>query len=63
MRLSRKVLAGLAGISGLAIMGALIWALDSSRRGAQPPRELFNTANKTTPDGLAALRQTFACSI
>jgi type IV secretion system protein TrbI len=35
--------------------GALIWALDSSRRGPQPPQELFNTANKATPDGLAAL--------
>ncbi|MGH6840961.1 MAG: hypothetical protein ACREDV_02555, partial [Methylocella sp.] len=29
MRLSRKVLASLAGVSGLAIMAALIWALDS----------------------------------
>jgi type IV secretion system protein VirB10 len=55
MRLSRKVLAGLAGVASLAIMGALIWALDSSRRGPQPSQELFNTANRTTPDGLAAL--------
>jgi type IV secretory pathway VirB10-like protein len=55
MRLSRKVLAGLAGVASLAILGALIWALDSSRRGPQPPQELFNTANKATADGLAAL--------
>ena len=55
MRLSRKVLAALAGVASLAILGALIWALDSGRRGAQPPQELFNTANKTTADGLAAL--------
>lgn len=55
MRLSRKVLAGLAGVASLAIMGALIWALDSNRRGPQTAQELFNTANKTTADGLAAL--------
>lgn len=55
MRLSRKVLAGMAGVSGLAILGALIFALDGSWRGAQPPQELFNTANKTTADGLASL--------
>ena len=55
MRLSRKVLAGLAGIASLAILGALIWALDSTRRGQQTAQELFNTANKTTADGLAAL--------
>ncbi|MGH7185142.1 MAG: TrbI/VirB10 family protein, partial [Pseudomonadota bacterium] len=55
MRLSRKVLAGLAGVASLAIMGALIWALDSNRRGQQTAQELFNTSNKTTADGLAAL--------
>ena len=55
MRLSRKVLAGLAGVASLAILGALIWALDSNRRSVQPPEELFNTANKTTADGLASL--------
>lgn len=55
MRLSRKVLAGLAGVTSLAILGALIWALDSNRRGQQTAQELFNTSNKTTADGLAAL--------
>ena len=41
MRLSRKVLAGLAGVASLAIMGALIWALDSSRRSrATAPRTI-----------------------
>jgi len=55
MRLSRKVLAGLAGVASLAILGALIWALDSNRHNTQPPEELFNTANKTTADGLASL--------
>jgi hypothetical protein len=55
MRLSRKVLAGLAGAASLAILGALIWALDTSRRSQQSGQELFNTDNKTTPDGLASL--------
>ncbi len=55
MRLSRKVLAGLAGVASLAILGSLIWALDTSKRSQQSGQELFNTDNKTTPDGLAAL--------
>ena len=55
MRLSRKVLAGLAGVASLAILGSLIWALDTSKRRQQSGQELFNTDNKTTPDGLASL--------
>ena len=55
MRLSRKVLAGLAGVASLAILGSLIWALSTSKRGQQSGQELFNTDNKTTPDGLASL--------
>jgi type IV secretion system protein TrbI len=55
MRLSRKVLAGLAGVASLAILGSLIWALDTSNRRQQSGQELFNTDNKTTPDGLASL--------
>jgi len=55
MRLSRKVLAGLAGVASLAILGSLLWALDTSKRTPQRGQELFNTDNKTTPDGLAAL--------
>ena len=55
MRLSRKVLAGLAGVASLAILGSLIWALGTSKRGQQSGQELFNTDNKTTPDGLASL--------
>ena len=55
MRLSRKVLAGLAGVASLAILGSLIWALDTSKRSQQSGQELFNTDNKTTPDGLASL--------
>jgi type IV secretion system protein VirB10 len=55
MRLSRKVLAGLAGVASLAILGSVIWALNGSKRGQPSGQELFNTENKPTPDGLAAL--------
>ncbi|MGK9166680.1 conjugal transfer protein TraI [Inquilinus limosus] len=53
-RLSRKVLVGAAGLAGLAVLGALVWALDSRRR-AEPQQELYSTDTKTTTDGLAAL--------
>jgi type IV secretory pathway VirB10-like protein len=55
MRLSRKVLAGLAGVASLAILGSLIWALGTGKRSHQRGQELFNTDNNTTPDGLASL--------
>ena len=52
-RLSRKVLLGLGTIAALGIGAALFLALRP-----QPPTagtELYNTANRTTPDGLANL--------
>jgi type IV secretion system protein VirB10 len=55
MRLSRKVLAGFAGVASLAILGSLIWALDTGKRTQHSGQELYNTDNKMTPDGLAAL--------
>lgn len=54
-RLSRKVLIGLGGVSGLAIAAALFFALDTNRRSAQTPAELYNTENRTPADGLANL--------
>ena len=51
VRLSRKVLGILAGVSALAVGGSLIWALQSSR--PTPPAELYNTDNRSTADGLA----------
>lgn len=54
-RLSRKVLIGLGGMAGIAIAGALLWALDTSRRGNRSPSELYNTENRTPADGLADL--------
>jgi type IV secretory pathway VirB10-like protein len=54
-RLSRKVLIGLGGVSTIAVFGALIWALDTSRRDGQSSTELFTTENRTTADGLQNL--------
>lgn len=54
-RLSRKVLIGLGGVSAIAIMAALFWALDVNRRASQSPSELYSTESRTPADGLAAL--------
>ncbi|MBX3576121.1 MAG: TrbI/VirB10 family protein [Rhizobiaceae bacterium] len=54
-RLSRKVLIGLGGVSAVAVLGALLWALDTSRRGNQQSSELYTTDNRTTADGLQNL--------
>jgi type IV secretion system protein VirB10 len=53
-RLSRKVLAGLAGVGGIAVIGALFYALET-RRSDTVPQELYNTGNKPIADGLANL--------
>ncbi len=58
VQLSRRVLGALAGVSALALGGALIWALHSSQPRA--PEELFNTDNRTTADGLARLPRDYA---
>lgn len=54
-RLSRKVLIGLGGVSGLAIAAALFVALGNTRRESGPVTELYNTGNRTQADGLAGL--------
>lgn len=59
-RLSRKVLIGLGGIASIAIVGALVWALDARRRGNQQPLELFTTENRTTADGLQTLPKDYS---
>jgi type IV secretion system protein VirB10 len=53
-RLSRKVLIGLGGVSGLAIAAALIYALQT-RHADQAGKELYSTENRTTADGLTGL--------
>ncbi|AYM82162.1 conjugation TrbI-like protein [Agrobacterium tumefaciens str. Cherry 2E-2-2] len=54
-RLSRKVLIGAGGVAGIAIAGALFWALDTNRQRNQSATELYNVDNKTPADGLAGL--------
>jgi type IV secretion system protein VirB10 len=53
-RLSRKVLVGLGGVSGLAIAAALIYALQT-RNADQTTRELYSIENRPTADGLTNL--------
>lgn len=60
-RISLRALAVLAGVGGLAIGAALLYALDPPqlfRRGAAP--ELYNTDAKPGADGLATLPRDYA---
>jgi type IV secretory pathway VirB10-like protein len=59
-RLSRKVLIGLGGVAGAAILGSLIWALDTRQRGKEQPSELFTTDNRTIADGLQGLPKDYS---
>ena len=52
-RLSRKVLLGLGAITSIGIGGALFLALRPQHQTSGS--ELYNTSNRTTPDGLANL--------
>jgi type IV secretory pathway VirB10-like protein len=60
MRLSRRVLIGLAGVAAMAICAALIWGLYQGQRKPAGGAELYNTENKPTPDGLATLPRDYA---
>lgn len=53
-RLSRRVLIGLGGVSGLVIAAALIYALQT-RQDKPSVKELYSTENRTPADGLAGL--------
>ncbi|MER9353800.1 TrbI/VirB10 family protein [Mesorhizobium sp. M0514] len=59
-RLSRKVLIGLGGVASAVILGTLIWALDTKRRGNDEPSELYTTENRTTADGLQTLPKDYS---
>jgi type IV secretion system protein VirB10 len=59
-RLSRKVLIGLAGVAILAVLGAIIWALDGRRSKQETGSELYNTEHKTTADELAKLPRDYS---
>jgi type IV secretion system protein VirB10 len=52
-RLSRKVLLGLNGVAAVGIAGALFFALRPHETSGGS--ELYNTANRSTPDGLSLL--------
>jgi type IV secretion system protein TrbI len=60
MRLSRKVLTGLASVAAITVAGALIWALYQGNKKSGSGPELYNTETKTTPDGLSALPRDYA---
>jgi type IV secretion system protein TrbI len=57
-RLSRKVLLGLGTVAAVGIGGALFLALRPQHQTAGS--ELYNTSNRTTPDGLANLPRDYA---
>jgi type IV secretion system protein TrbI len=58
MRLSRKVVVALGVVAAIAIASALFIALQPKRQIAGT--ELFNTDNRTTPDGLNNLPRDYA---
>lgn len=58
VRLSRKVLGLLAGVSAVALGGALIWALQTGTQRA--PEELYNTDNRTTAEGISRLPRDYS---
>ncbi len=54
-RLSRKVLAALGSVVGIAVLGAMIYALQSRGMRTGNGTELYSTDHKTTADELARL--------
>jgi type IV secretion system protein TrbI len=58
-RLSRKVLLGLGIVAGVGIGGALLVALQPSRE-TTGGSELYNTNNRTTPEGIANLPRDYS---
>ncbi len=52
-RLSRKVLLALGSVAAIGIAGALFFAVRPHESGSGS--ELYNTANRSTPEGLSAL--------
>ncbi len=59
-RVNRKVLIGGTAIVGLALFGAVLFALDPPDwRSARKPEELYNTDRKPTAEGLSKLPQSY----
>jgi len=59
-RLSRKVLIGVAAVATMAVLGAVMWALDGRRSKQETGSELYNTEHKTTADELAKLPRDYS---
>jgi type IV secretory pathway VirB10-like protein len=59
-RLSRKVLAGGAGLALSLISGATLWALRSNQPHNSSPDELYSTDHHNMADGLSALPRDYA---
>ncbi len=60
VRLSRKVLAGLAAAASIAVGGALIFALQVKPHPLNSQKDLYSTDARATADGLAALPKDYA---
>ncbi|MGF6227853.1 type IV secretory pathway VirB10-like protein [Inquilinus ginsengisoli] len=58
-RLSRRALVAAAALAAMAVLGALVWALDDGRQ-AEPQQELYSTERRTTAEGLATLPRDYA---
>jgi type IV secretion system protein TrbI len=59
-RLSRKVLMALATVAAITVSAAVMWALYQGRPKGTGGGELYNTENKTTPDGLSTLPRDYS---
>ena len=59
-RLSRKVLAGTAGVALLLVFGAVLWALQSNQKRGPAPEELYTTEHHNVADGLGGLPKDYA---
>jgi type IV secretory pathway VirB10-like protein len=59
-RLSRKFLIGLAAVATMAVLAAVIWALNGRRSKQETGSELYNTEHKATADELAKLPRDYS---
>jgi type IV secretion system protein VirB10 len=59
-RLSRKVLAGAAAVTSVAIFAATFWALQNNRSHKTAPSELYTTDHHNVADGLTGLPRDYA---
>ena len=58
-RISRKVLVTAGGVASVAVVGAVLFALQTGKHGG-PTQELYSTDSKATADGLANLPRDYA---